>query len=759
MPVIVGYIAAFLESYGVAAAVAEVIATVVVDVAISFALGKIAQALAGNSTNQTGPPAQTETVQGTLEPRRIVYGQVMTNGVITFFGTSSTTGGLQDYLWFVIAFAGHQCEAITDVMFDSVLIPDAAINPSTGVISSGQYAGFANIWRLTGSSAEVVQPDWDSAFSAIGANHIGFGVTKLVIRMKRDTTVFPSGAPTNYAALLKGKRVYDPRLDSTNGGSGSQRLADATTWTYSANPALCTADYFTGGSVYFDVATPIVRLGVCIPTNRVNWAYVASAANECDQTVSLPGALTQPRYALGLVLSCTEIHDTNLDALLATMIGQRIFSQGMYRIYAGQYDSPALSISDTDLTADGYSITGSTVGTDLYNTVVATYFDPKRNWQHVTCAVRTQSTYVTADGGQTLLRSITLDGVTDEYRAQRICEVVKKQSRNQIVVSLSLKLTGVKIAPWETFFLTLVEMGWQNKVFRAQEINMDLGNRRIVITAKEESSSPYADPLTTDYAAPGTIAPSFTAETPNDPTGLTASGEPYGILFQWNADPYLAPGSFYELFEFTSSTPFSSATKIASGIQTTSHFINKTDMITRFYWIRAVGANGQTSGPNPGVTGVAGVTISVDTPFISPDAASILATNFLATATGVDTSTASPSSTTVLSLTVTSTGSPVSVDLSGSMSYFTPSGAAGAAVIQILRDGSALPSGGVFSNPAVTAGTVVAWQPFSMIASDAPSAGSHTYSVLIKATGTVSKAAPTGVTLANTYLKYREIKR
>lgn len=757
MPYVVAAIAAVLGGGAVAVAVA----TIIVDVVISFALGKIAQALAGTKSDHTGPPAQQVTVQGTLEPRRMVYGQVMTNGVIAFFGTSSSAGGLQDYLWFVIAFAGHQCEAITDVMFDSVLIPDAAINPSTGVISSGQYAGFANIWRLTGSSAEVVQPDWDAAFSAIGTNHKGIGVTKLVIRMKRDTTVFPSGAPTNFAALIKGKRVYDPRLDSTNGGSGSQRLTDATTWTYSANPALCTADYFTGGSIYFDVATPIARLGVCVPTARVNWAFAAAAANECDQTVSLPGALTQPRYALGLVLTCGEIHDTNLDALLATMIGQRIFSQGMYRIYAGQYDSPALTISDSDLTPDGYTVTGSTVGTDLYNTVVATYFDPRRNWQHVTCAVRTQSTYVTADGGQVLQRNIELAGVTDEYRAQRICEVIKKQSRNQIVVSLSLKLTGVKIAPWETFFLTLAEMSWQNKVFRAQAISMDLGNRRIVITAKEESSTPYADPLTTDYAAPGTIAPSFTAETPNDPTGLTALGEPYGILFKWNADPYLAPGSYYELFEFTSSTPFASATKIASGIQSTSHLINKTDTIARFYWIRAVNPNGNASGPDPGVTGVSGAAITVDTSFITNDGVSQIASSYSSTLVFMtaQVGATNPDTRTLATLTLTFTGEPVAIDVyvAGSGGH-SAGGTCSAGVLRVLRDGSAITSSQYDLIALVNAASIQP-TPITLSLADAPTAASHTYTIQASITAAGAAGQFVEFNISQIFLKVREIKR
>ncbi|HEY3679030.1 MAG TPA: phage tail protein [Bradyrhizobium sp.] len=610
MPPVVGYIAAALVSIGVAASVATIIATVIVDAVISFALGKIARALAGTPSNNQGPPQQSVTVKGTLEPRRILYGQVRTSGVVAFYGTSSSPGGSsQDYLWFVIALAGHQVDAIGDVILDSTTIVSANINSSTGAVTQGAFTGNLNIWRLLGPSTEVVQPDWNAAFTAITTNHIGYGVAKLVIRMKRSTTAWPNGAPSNFQALVSGKRVYDPRLDSTNGGSGSQRLNDATTWTFSANPALCAADYMYGGSIYFSVATPISVLGMKVPTNRINWTFVAAAANECDQSVALPGSTTQLRYVLGCVLSCGDIHDTNLDVILAAMIGQRIFSQGMYRIYAGEYDAPGVSISDADLSSDGYTIQGTVTGTDLYNTVVATYFDPNRDWQNVQCAVRTQSTYVTADGGQTLLRNITLAGVTDEYRAQRICEVIKKQSRNQIVATLNLKLTGAKVAPWETFNLTLAEQGWQNKVFRAQSVVMDLANRRVVVTGKEESSTPYADPLTTDYAAPGTVAPASTVEAPDDPTGLAAASDGYGISFTWNRPSYEAPGTTYELWEYTSSTPFASATKIASGIAGTAFWLAKSDTFTRYYWIRAVSLNGSLSNQYPGVTGIAGAAL------------------------------------------------------------------------------------------------------------------------------------------------------
>lgn len=767
--VLIETIAEFLATYVFTSAggyaIATVVATVIVGEVASFALGKISQALSGNqSTPGAGPPSQTVTVQGTTESQRIVYGQVLTAGVIAFDGASSSTGTTNDQLWFVITLGGHQCDAITDVYLGPDPIPDANINPTTGAVTAGKYAGLVNIWRHTGAAGDTAQSDFTAPFGF--SNFVGPGIAKMYIRMQRDQAAFPSGPPQNFRALVKGKRVYDPRLDSTNGGSGSHRLTDATTWAWSENPALCAADYMTAGSKYFDVTTPLAVLGMRLPTARVNWAFVANSANECDGTVLIPPTpATQKRYTIGAVLSCGDTHDTNLDLILSTMVGQRIFVQGMYRIYAGQYDSPGVSITDTDLTADGYTVAGALTGTDLYNAVVATYFDPNRDWQNVSCAVRTQTTFESSDGGR-LLRSIGLGGTTDEYRAQRICELFKKQSRNQIVCTLSLKLSGVKIAPWETFNLTLVEEGWQNKVFRAQAVSMDLAGRRIVVTAKEESSTPYADPLVTDYATPGTAAPGFTIEVPNDPTGLVANGEPYGIAFKWNADPYFARGSYHQLYEFTSSTPFSSATMIADRIYGSSYFLNKTDTVARFYWVVAVNEQKQSSGPDPGVTGVSGAAIQVATAFLATDAASQMVSSFSSSLTTVNVNVSnSPLDTTLATATITATGAPIAIDWS--VNYFTGTSAGGTVTnlaFSVYRDGTILATGqGQYSTtpPAFASGEV---DLATSTLTDAPSAGSHTYTLHVIANGTGSGSggppAPTGVLkYLNAFIKVREIKK
>lgn len=589
------------------AAVATALAAAWNAAVVSFALGRISKAIAGRPKALAGPPSQTFTAKGTLQPMRIIYGQVRTAGVLLWVNTS---GSENQYLWWVIGLSGHEVDSITDVWLGSERIPSASID-SDGTVTSGRFAGKAKIWRRTGALSEGVVPDFDTANVAVTGDSIGYGIAKLIIRLERDAEVFPNGSPQEFFALVKGKRVYDPRKDSTNGGTGSHRLDDATTWEWSGNPVLCAADYMTGGAIVFGEAKPDGRLGMNIPTARIDWAYVAAGANICDESVSIPGSTTQARYQLGCVLSCGDVHEDNLNTILDSMLGNRVFVGGKYRIFAGAYDTPTIALDDDDLSADGYTYAGLT--DDPYNQVVGTYFDPSRNWQNVPCAVRTESSYEAADGGPKL-RTIDLGGVTNEYRAQRICEIVKKQSRNQIPITFHFKLSALKLSGWQTFTFTAREEGWNAKVFRARNVRIDLGQRRVIVEAMEESSAAYADPSTSDYAAPGTAAPSSTVERPSAPASLAATGVQDGIVFNFTPSIYSPPGARYELYEASTPTNFAGATKVADGTQTPI-FLQKADTTERYYWLLNRSFQRQASDRTPAGNGIAGKASSVSPAF------------------------------------------------------------------------------------------------------------------------------------------------
>jgi hypothetical protein len=78
-----------------------------------------------------------------------------------------------------------------------------------------------------------------------------------------------TGTP-KFTDFIVGRPIYDPRLDSTNGGSGSHRQDDPTTWEQSSNAALIACDYFRSTD-YGLGKTPI-------------WSTIVTAANICDDS-------------------------------------------------------------------------------------------------------------------------------------------------------------------------------------------------------------------------------------------------------------------------------------------------------------------------------------------------------------------------------------------------------------------------------------------------------------------------------------------
>jgi len=109
----------------------------------------------------------------------------------------------------------------------------------------------------------ILPSKWTSTDRLLGKAYI-------VLTLDLENQRF-QGAPPGITADISGRKVYDPRKDSTvAGGSGSQRNNDANTWAWSDNPALAVRDYLTA------------EWGVAAAQADVNEAYVIAAANACD---------------------------------------------------------------------------------------------------------------------------------------------------------------------------------------------------------------------------------------------------------------------------------------------------------------------------------------------------------------------------------------------------------------------------------------------------------------------------------------------
>jgi hypothetical protein len=112
-------------------------------------------------------------------------------------------------------------------------------------------------------------PNWTSA-------HKLNGIAYIAAHYGYDKEGIWSGVP-QLTVQVRGKKVYDPRLDDTAGGSGSQRFNDVSTYAYSDNPALTFLNYITNN-----------EYGKGLTESQINMSTFSSAANVCDTEVDNP---------------------------------------------------------------------------------------------------------------------------------------------------------------------------------------------------------------------------------------------------------------------------------------------------------------------------------------------------------------------------------------------------------------------------------------------------------------------------------------
>jgi hypothetical protein len=559
-----------------------------------------------------GAPPINVTIRSTIAPRTIVLGRVRVGGAILYVNTS---GNKNKYLWYVVAYAGHQCNDAQDAWLDKVRIPNANINSSTGVVTDPVGVGLDDklrIWTHLGTGAQTVDATLDAEFTEWTSNHRLRGITYRVFRFERSDKAWPNGSPQNCSSLIEGALTYDPRLDSTNGGSGTHRRDNPSTWSFSRNWARNLRWYLSGGSVVNDQSIRLIRYGVREPDSRIDDAYVIAAANVSDQSLSganAPPTGAQERYTLDLEISCTQTRRDALEEILAVGgPGQLANIHGKWRMYAATYDAPSHTFTQQNLFGE-LQVQDTSGPEERFNQLAAVYVDAARDYTEQTSQMRSDAAYVTQDASEERPKEIILRGCTDEYRAQRLVELFLRSARQMRTLRIPFGREGMAVAPWETFSFSYARYGWTARTLRctkARELERtSTGGLICWITARAEPASVHTDLVTADYLSGTSVTNALQSEPPDAPTSLTATTGNGYIEFNWALPEFWRQHGTVELWEHTAITPFSSATKIWEG-RGTRVVIPKIDTTTRYYWVRVAAGGGQTSDTEPATNGVAG---------------------------------------------------------------------------------------------------------------------------------------------------------
>jgi len=472
--------------------------------AYTLALGVLSKGISatgGNFGSKVSARAPTE-------PRQIIYGQTRVGGTITHISTTGTDNHL---LHMVFVLAGHEVNSLEAVILnDETLTVGSAVSTNGSDVFTATNSKFTNtenpndfgsgrLVRFTfqDGSQTAVDGFMNAQLAAITSDDKYTDMAYVYMQCVFDAEKFGGGMP-NVSFVVKGKKVYDPRLNSGSGG---------TAW--SDNPALIIRDYLTD-----------TTYGLKAKSGEINDGNVAggitAAANKCDETVTLAdGSSTEKRYTANGFTNFAANGAGVMNGVLQSMAGSMSYVNGQFQVHAGAHPTPSLTITDDDLQRPLQVSTKSSTG-DLYNTVKSVFVDGSNNYIAADAPIYQDSTFLTEDTPngtnsdkpnyvKTMEKQLPF--TVTHTMAQRLQRISLKKQRLATTIGAVVDLKFLRLQPHDTVMITNERLGYTSKIFEVMSAEMliedseDVPTLAVGLVLQETASSVY-DFATSDYQTP-----------------------------------------------------------------------------------------------------------------------------------------------------------------------------------------------------------------------------------------------------------------
>ena len=292
------------------------------------------------------------------------------------------------------------------------------------------------------------------------SNHRLRGVCYLAFRFKWNQDIFSSIPQVR--VTLKGKKVYDPRTDTT---------------AYTSNSALILLDYLRN-----------TRYGKGLPNSAFesDFASFKTSADECEtQITPYTGADQINLFETNAVIDTDQKVIENVKKLLNPMRSLFTYNNGVYKLKI-EGTGTAVKTITADHVVGGAKVLGERKN-NKYNRVLGTFVNPDKNWQNDTVSfppaddtiVATEfkhATMLAEDNGTLLEGNFEFPNVTNKFGAEALCEVILRRSRNQLQIQLTLTSEFLELEIGDIVAITYPSGGFNAKPFRVLglEINEDL---------------------------------------------------------------------------------------------------------------------------------------------------------------------------------------------------------------------------------------------------------------------------------------------
>lgn len=329
------------------------------------------------------------------------------------------------------------------------------------------------------------------------ADMVGTGVSYAVLTFTYNRERF-NGLP-RFLFEVRGIALYDPRRDTSVGGSGAQRWGNPATWAFSENPAVMIYNILRGialpdGSVWGGrVAAADLPLA--------NWF---AAMNECDATRTRRDGVAVAQYVAGFEVSVDTPPATVIDALKNACAGEIVEVGGVYTMRVGPVALPVFFFTDDDLSVDDPRSLSPHSGLEAaHNALHVKHPSPDALWLPHDAPPRYDAA-AEAEDGRRLTASLDLPAVARDEQVQRLMGLWLKDERRMRRHDLTLPPEAAALDPLDAVAWTSARNGYTSKVFEVGDIADDFTTLNQTISLRERDANdvnwlPSRDELAVSY--------------------------------------------------------------------------------------------------------------------------------------------------------------------------------------------------------------------------------------------------------------------
>lgn len=430
---------------------------------------------------------QTEqTTTGDVTPLKFVVGRYGLEGHLV--APAYSHGGQNGKLNYILEVSNLPIEGIARVAVDGKWYeidtdPENAHEeygmPLAGLEIHNQSAAWIKIYDGTQTEADPMLVDkyGDHPDRPWTEDHILTGTAYVVMTFQYRERLF-TGLPA-VRFEVDGIKLYDPRKDTTVGGSGPHRWNSTATWEFTRNPQVIAYNVLRG------ITLPTGDIwGGQIPAEDLPLDAWFAAMNECDELIG-----SRVKYQAGFEIDVSAEPFEIIRELNKASFTQLSQFGGVFRPRTGGPGSSVMSITDGDILITEPSELDPFPSIDkTHNAVTGTFVDPGSIYQGRACDPIYNAEWEAEDGARRLTLDAGLPAVVNKSQAQHLLDSLINDDRRFRVHKIPLPPSAAVLEPLDAISWDSERNGYTSKVFEVVEVEDRLDSFVQIVTIRERDS-------------------------------------------------------------------------------------------------------------------------------------------------------------------------------------------------------------------------------------------------------------------------------